>query len=49
MRSIARVLVDVAVRIVAGDVEQGLRGRQWGAELVGGVGRKPLLFGDVRF
>ena len=42
-------LVGVAVRIVAGDVEQGLRGRQRGAQLVGGVGREPLLFGDVRF
>ena len=42
-------LVGVAVRIVAGDVEQGLRDRQRGAQLVGGVGREPLLFGDVRF
>ena len=39
----------VAVRVVAGDVEQGLRDRQRGAQLVGGVGREPLLFGDVRF
>ena len=56
MRSIARVLtaleaVDefavVAVRIVAGDVEERLRDRQRGAQLVGGVGCEPLLFGDV--
>ena len=57
MRSIARVLttwrrstssLGVAVRILAGDVEQRLRDRQRGAQLVGGVGREPLLFGDVR-
>ena len=42
-------LVGVAVRIVAGDFEQGLRGRQWRAQFVGGVGREPLLFGNVRF
>ena len=42
-------LAGVAVRIVAGDVEKRLRDRQRGAQLVGGVGREPLLFGDVRF
>jgi hypothetical protein len=42
-------LAGVAVRIVAGHVEQCLRDRQRGAQLVGGVGREPLLFGDVRF
>ncbi len=40
-------LVGVAVRVVAGDVEQRLRDRQRGAQLVGGVGRESLLFGDV--
>ena len=39
----------VAVRIVAGDVEQCLRDRQWGAQLVGGVGGESLLFGDMCF
>ena len=39
----------VAVRIVAGDIEKCLRDRQRGAQFVGGVGREPLLFGDVRF
>ena len=39
----------VAVRIVAGDVEKGLRDRQWGAQFVGGIGCEPLLFGDVCF
>ena len=38
----------VAVRIVAGHVEQRLRERQRGAQLVGGVGGESLLFGDVR-
>ena len=38
----------VAVRIVAGDIEKGLRDRQRGAQFVGGVGREPLLFGDLR-
>ena len=42
-------LAVVAARIVAGDVEQGLRDRQRGAQLVGGVGGEPLLFGDVCF
>ena len=42
-------LAVVAVRIVAGHVEQRLRDRQRGAQLVGGVGREPLLFGDVCF
>ena len=41
-------LAGVAVGIVAGDVEQRLRDRQRGAQLVGGVGGEPLLFGDVR-
>jgi hypothetical protein len=36
-----------AVRIVAGDVEERLRERQRGAQLVGGVGCEPLLFADV--
>ena len=36
-------------RIVAGHVEQRLRDRQRGAQLVGGVGGESLLFGDVRF
>ena len=39
----------VAVRIVAGHVEKGLRDRQWGAQFVGGVGCESLLFGDVCF
>ena len=42
-------LVGVAVRIVAGDVEQRLRDRERGAQLVGGVGGESLLFGDLRF
>ena len=42
-------LAGVAVRVVAGDVEQRLRDRQWGAQLVGGVGCESLLFGDVCF
>ena len=41
-------LAGVAVRVVAGHVEQGLRDREGGAQLVGGVGREPLLLGDVR-
>ena len=41
-------LAVVAVRVAAGDVEQRLRDRQRGAQLVGGVGREPLLFGDLR-
>ena len=41
-------LAVVAVRIVAGHVEQRLRDRQRGAQLVGGVGGEPLLLGDVR-
>ena len=58
VRSIARAvdrvealdeLADVAVRIVAGDVEQGLRDRQWRAQLVGRVGGEPPLLGDVCF
>ena len=42
-------LAVVAVRIVAGDVQQCLRDGQRGAELVGGVGCESLLFGDVLF
>ena len=42
-------LAVVAVRIVAGHVEQRLRDRQRGAQLVGGVGGESLLFGDVCF
>jgi hypothetical protein len=38
----------VAVRISAGHVEKCLRDRQRSAQFVGGVGREPLLFGDVR-
>jgi hypothetical protein len=38
-----------SARIVAGHVEERLRDRQRGAQLVGGVGGEPLLFGDVRF
>src|SRR3977135_2553914 len=41
-------LAAVAVRIVAGDVEKGLRDRQWRAQFVGSVGCEPLLSGDVR-
>jgi hypothetical protein len=39
----------VAVDIVAGHVEKCPRDRQRGAQLVGGVGCEPLLFGDVCF
>ena len=42
-------LAVVAVRILAGHVEQCLRDRQRGAQLVGGVGCESLLFGDVCF
>ena len=58
MRSIARALTKCRrstssplsrSRILAGHVEQRLRDRQRGAQLVGGVGRESLLFGDVRF
>ena len=42
-------LAAVAVGIVVGDIEKGLRDRQRGAQLVGGVGCEPLLLGDVRF
>ena len=42
-------LARVAVRIVAGDVEQCLRDRQRGAQFVRGVGGESLLFGDMRF
>ena len=41
--------VVAAVRVVAGHVEQCLRDRQRGAQLVGSVGRESLLFGDVCF
>ena len=40
-------LAVVAVRIVAGHVEERLRDRQRGAQLVGGVGGEALLLGDV--
>ena len=40
-------LAGVAVRIVAGHVEQRLRDRQRGAQFVGGVGCESLLLGDV--
>ncbi len=42
-------LAGVAVRVVAGDVEQGLRGRQRSAQLVRRVRREPPLFGVVGF
>ncbi len=42
-------LAVVAARILAGHVEQRLRDRQRRAQLVGGVGRESLLFGDLRF
>src|SRR3954469_21438896 len=42
-------LARVAVRILAGDVEKCLRDRQWGAQFVGGIGCKSLLFVDVCF
>ena len=42
-------LAVVAVRILAGHIEQRLRDCQRGAQFVGGVGREPLLFGDVGF
>ena len=42
-------LVVVAIRIVARDVEQGLRDRQRGAQFVRGVGGESLLLGDVCF
>jgi hypothetical protein len=42
-------LAVVAVRIAARHVEECLRDRQRGAQLVGGVGCESLLFGDVRF
>ena len=42
-------LVGVPVRIVAGDVEQRLRDRERGAQLVGGVGGESLLLGDLCF
>ena len=41
-------LVAVTVPIAAGDLEKGLRDRQWSAQLVGSVGRKPLLLSDLR-
>ena len=39
----------VAVRVVAGHVQECLRDRQRGAQFVGGVGRESPLFGDVCF
>ena len=39
----------VAVRIVAGHVEECLRDRQRGAQFVGGVGCEPPLFADMGF
>lgn len=39
----------VLVRVGTGQVEQGLRDRQRGAQLVGGVGREAPLFGHVGF
>jgi len=37
----------VAVRVPASHVEQRLGDREGGAQLVGRVGREPLVFGDV--
>ena len=42
-------LAAVAARVLARHVEQCLRDRQRGAQLVGGVGSEPLLLCDVRF
>ncbi len=42
-------LAGVAVQVIAGHVEKGLRDRQRGAQFVGGVGCEPPLFGDVGF
>ena len=42
-------LVAGAIRAASGDLEQSLRDRERGSQFVGGVGREPLLFGDVRF
>ena len=42
-------LAVVAVRIIAGHVEECLRDRQRRAQFVGRIGCEPLLFGDVRF
>ena len=39
----------VVVHILAGHVEECLRDRQRGAELVGGIGCESLLFGDMCF
>jgi hypothetical protein len=39
----------LAVGIVSGYVKQGLGDGEWGAQLVGSVGREPPLLGDVRF
>ena len=39
----------VAVRIVAGHVEQCLRDRQRGAQFVGGIGGESPLFADMGF
>ena len=41
--------VGVAVRVVASDIEEGLRDRQRRAQLVRGVGGEPLLLGDLGF
>ena len=42
-------LAVVAVGILAGHFEKRLRDRQRSAQLVGGIGGEPLLFGDVCF
>ncbi len=39
----------IPVRIAPGYVEKSLRDRQRGAQLVGGIGREPLLFSGVCF
>jgi hypothetical protein len=39
----------VTARILSGHIEQRLRDRQRGAQLVGRVGCESLLFGDVCF
>ena len=42
-------LAVLPARIVSGNLQQGLRDRQRGAQFVGGIGSEPLLFGDVGF
>ena len=42
-------LAGIAIRIVAGHVEQCPGDRQWGAQFVGGVGCESALFADMSF